>query len=291
MGFPPLAVVALRTFLAAGLLLLVILIVKRQYFYIYPAGLIGCLLAGGINGVGSLLYYAALGRIDAGLGQLLYATYPLFVALWLHLDHEPLGRLTLLRMLLVIPALFLLTQSGNHQIDLIGMAMMLGAAALYALHLPINQRVLYEMPAPTVTLYTLLAMSVVVVPAYLISTFYSPMAVIPNNVPSTAWSAVFALTLVTFLSRITLFVGVKHLGGMQTAILGLGELLVTLVMAHFILGEQFSLLQWVGMGFLILALLLVRMEKTQTRRAATGGWLSWLRPPGITADLPWQPHD
>ncbi len=34
--------------------------------------------------------------------------------------------------------------------------MMLGAAALYALHLPINQRVLYEVPAPTVTLYTLL---------------------------------------------------------------------------------------------------------------------------------------
>ena len=45
---------------------------------------------------------------------------------------------------------------------------MLGAAALYALHLPINQRVLYEVPAPTVTLYTLLAMSAVVVPAYLV---------------------------------------------------------------------------------------------------------------------------
>jgi drug/metabolite transporter (DMT)-like permease len=291
MGFPPLAVVALRTFMAAGLLLLVILILKRQYFYIYPAGLIGCLLAGGINGIGSLLYYAALGRIDAGLGQLLYATYPLFVALWLHLDHEPLGRLTVLRILLVIPALFLLTQTGNHHIDLIGMGMMLGAAALYALHLPINQRVLYEMPAPTVTLYTLLAMSMVVVPAYLISTFFSPLAIIPKSAPTAAWNAVFALTLVTFFSRITLFVGVKHLGGMQTAILGLGELLVTLVMAHLMLGEHFSLMQWVGMGLLILALLLVRIEKTPIRQAAAGGWLSWLRPPGITNELPWQPHD
>jgi drug/metabolite transporter (DMT)-like permease len=291
MGFPPLAVVALRTFLAAGLLLLVILIVRRQYFYIYPAGLIGCLLAGGINGIGSLLYYAALGRIDAGLGQLLYATYPLFVALWLHLDHEPLGRLTILRMLMVIPALVLLTQTGSHHIDLIGMALMLGAAALYALHLPINQRVLYEMPAPTVTLFTLLAMSMIVVPAFFISTFFSPLAAIPSNAPSSAWSAVFALTLVTFLSRITLFVGVKHLGGMQTALLGLGELLVTLVMAHLILGEHFSLLQWVGMGLMILALLLVRLEKTQPHHAKAGGWLSWLRPPGITTELPWQPHD
>jgi drug/metabolite transporter (DMT)-like permease len=291
MGFPPLAVVALRTLLAAGLLLLVILLLKRRYFYIYPAGLIGCLLAGGINGIGSLLYYAALGRIDAGLGQLLYATYPLFVALWLHLDREPLGRLTILRMLLVVPALFLLTQTGSHHIDLIGMAMMLGAAALYALHLPINQRVLYEMPAPTVTLYTLLAMSAVVVPVYLISTIVSPLALIPNNAPSVAWGAVFALTLVTFLSRITLFVGVKHLGGMQTALLGLGELLVTLVMAHFILGEYFSLTQWIGMGILIVALLLVLMEKTQARQTTSGGWLSWLRPPGITTELSWPPHD
>jgi drug/metabolite transporter (DMT)-like permease len=291
LGFPPLAVVALRTFLAAGLLLLVMLALKRQYFYIYPAGLIGCLLAGGINGIGSLLYYAALGRINAGLGQLLYATYPLFVALWLHLDHEPLARLTIMRMFLVIPALFLLTQSGNHQIDLVGMAMMLGAAALYALHLPINQRVLYEMPAPTVTLYTLVAMSIVVVPAYLVSTLFSPELVIPSYAPTMAWSAVMALTLVTFLSRITLFLGVKHLGGMQTALLGLGELLVTLVMAHFVLGEHFSLMQWAGMGLLIVALLLVRKEKTHPRSSTPGGWLSWLRPPGITAGLPWQPHD
>lgn len=290
-GLPPLAVVAVRTSLAAGLLLIVLLAFKRKYFYIYPAGLIGCLLAGGINGIGSLLYYAALGRIDAGLGQLLYATYPLFVALWLHFDHEPLTRLTILRMLMVIPALFLLTQSGNHQIDLVGMAMMLGAAALYALHLPINQRVLFEMPAPTVTFYTLAAMSFIVFPAYLVSTLISPQAAIPSEVPAMAWSAVMALTLVTFFSRITLFLGVKHLGGMQTALLGLGELLVALVMAHFTLGENFSLMQWAGMGLLIAALLLVSKEKTRPRSSTPGGWLSWLRPPSITTGIPWQPHD
>jgi drug/metabolite transporter (DMT)-like permease len=147
------------------------------------------------------------------------------------------------------------------------------------------------MPAPTVTFYTLLAMSLVVVPAYFLSTFFSPTLAIPNNVASSAWSAVFALTLVTFLSRITLFVGVKHLGGMQTAILGLGELLVTLVMAHLILGEHFSMTQWIGMGLLVIALLMVRMEKTQTRHASTGGWLSWLRPPNLPSELPWQPRD
>ncbi len=54
------------------------------------------------------------------------------------------------------------------------------------------------------------------------------------------WWPVLGLTLVTFLSRLTLFMGVKHLGGMQTALLGLGELLVTLVFAHWMLGESLS---------------------------------------------------
>ena len=62
----------------------------------------------------------------------------------------------------------LLTSLQTHRSDPVGVGLMLGGAALYALHLPINQRVLYEVPAPTVTVYTLVAMSAVVVPAYLL---------------------------------------------------------------------------------------------------------------------------
>jgi drug/metabolite transporter (DMT)-like permease len=290
-GLSPLAVVALRTLLAAILLLVVMLLFKHQFLYIYPAGLLGCLLAGGINGLGSLLYYGSLGRIDAGLGQLLYALYPLFVALWLRLDHQPLSRLTALRLVITLPALYLLTQTGNSQIDLLGMGMMLGAAALYALHLPINQRVLYDMPAPTVTLYTLMAMSAIVVPAFLISGTLETKFHMFSIVPSQAWWAIIALTLVTFLSRLTLFLGVKHLGGLQTALLGLGELLVTIIFAHILLGERFSPHQWTGMILLVASLILVRLEKTAPPSYNTGGWLKWLRPPGIPADIPWQPYD
>jgi len=291
LGLSPMSVVALRTLLAALLLMVVMFIFKRKYFYIYPAGLLGCLLAGGINGAGSLLYYGSLGRIDAGLGQLLYALYPLFVALWLRLDHQHLNRLTVIRLGLTLPALFLLTQSQYQNIDLLGMGMMLGASALYALHLPINQRVLYDMPAPTVTLYTLIAMSVIVVPAYLFSGTPSMMIITLAGASRQAWWAVAALTLVTFLSRLTLFLGVKHLGGMQTALLGLSELLVTVLFAHLVLGERFSAAQWVGMILLIAGLLLVKLEKTPPKRYSSGGWLNWLRPPGIPADLPWQPRE
>ncbi len=290
LGLSPMAVVALRTFLAALLLMAVMFIFKRKFFYIYPAGLLGCFLAGGINGFGSLLYYGSLGRIDAGLGQLLYALYPLFVAFWLRLDHQPLNKLTVFRLGLTLPALFLLTQTQYQHIDLVGMGMMLGASALYALHLPINQRVLYDMPAPTVTLYTLIAMSIVVVPAYLL--FGTPPELLNtiSSVSGQAWWAVAALTFVTFLSRLTLFLGVKHLGGLQTALLGLSELVVTVIFAHLLLGERFSPPQWIGMVLLIGSLLLVKFEKTSPKRYKGASWLNWLRPPVIPADIPWQPH-
>ena len=299
LGLPWQAVVALRTIFAALLLFLALLIFKRRYFYIYPAGLLGCLLAGTLNGLGSLFYYAALGRIDASLGQLLYSLYPWFLVVWLWLDRQPPSRLTLFRLALVIPAIYLLTRFPTFQVDFWGVLFMLVAAGLYALHLPINQRVLFEMPAPTVTLYTLISMSLVVLPAAL---FIPMLSVAPalyagpvlytglSPILQLAAPAVLGLTLVTFLSRLTLFLGVKHLGGMQTAILGLGELLVTLLLSHLWLGERLNPYQWAGALLLVASLALVALEKPLPRHTNKDSWLSWLRPPGLPEDLPW-PHD
>ncbi|HET6846670.1 MAG TPA: DMT family transporter, partial [Anaerolineales bacterium] len=169
--------------------------------------------------------------------------------------------------------------------NLVGTLMMLGAAAMYALHLPINQRVLYEVPAPTVTLYTLLAMSAVVVPAYLIFD-PAPSAAAATSLP------VLGLTLVTSLARLTLFFGVKHIGGMQTALLGLAELLVAVLLSHWWLNESLSYLQWIGALALAASLMLVRYEKAPARiRPDHGGWFSWIRPPEIPRDAPWGPHE
>jgi len=288
-GFSPLAVVALRTTLAAGLIFFVMIIFYRSYLYIYPVGLVGCLLAGIINGLGSILYYMALERLDASVGQTLYLIYPFFVAIWLILDHQPPSRLTVFRMGIAGLSLLLITSLPGHRTDPIGIVMMLGAAALYALHLPINQRVLYEVPAPTVTLYTLIAMTAVVLPAYLL--FDRQW-----TAPSLSWWPVIGLTIATLLSRLALFLGVKHIGGMQTALLGLSELLVTISFSYIFLNENLAWTQWLGAAGLGLSLLLVGLEASHPARSSgKGGWLSWIRPPDlprdIPADIPWGPHE
>jgi uncharacterized membrane protein len=76
LGFTPLAVVAIRTTMAAFLFFVFLLVFRKSFFYIYPLGLIGCLLAGLVNGLGSILFYTGLSRIDAGIGQLLIRFIP-----------------------------------------------------------------------------------------------------------------------------------------------------------------------------------------------------------------------
>lgn len=275
-GFSPLLVVAARTGLATLLMLVIMLLFQRPFFYIFPVGLIGCLLAGTLNGLGSLLYYVALGQLPASVGQLLYSLYPILVAVFSILDKQTLSRLTLLRAGLALLAVFFLSQNSSLSIAWTPILMMLGSAALYALHIPINQRVLYEIPAPTVTFYTLLAMTGVTLPAYLFFDRAWPAA--PQG-----WLPVGLLTLITFGSRFMLFLGIKNIGGTQTALLGLAELFVTILFSHWLLGERLTLLQWAGAALLGVTLLLASLEKTPSSRPK-GGWLAWLHPPRID---PW----
>jgi len=280
LGIPPMTVVSIRTGLAAILILLLILIFNKDYLYIYPAGLFGCLIAGFVNGLGSLFYYSALGRIGAGVGQLLYSLYPVFVVLWLILDKQTPSRLTLIRIALTLPAVVLLVQTDGQPLDIIGVIQMLIGSALYALHIPINQRVLYDMPPPTVTLYTLIAMSAITLPVLFIGKTES----LVGN--SAGWWPLLGLTFVTFLSRITLFMGVKNIGGVQTALLGLSELLITMTMSLLWLGEHLTTKQWIGAIFLCSSLLLIGLEKNPKKKLGTGGWLSWLSHPTLPRDIP-----
>ena len=284
LGFSPFAVVAFRTSLAAVLMLLIVVVFWRKFLFIYPAGLLGCIVAGTLNGLGSLLYYIAIGRLSVSVGQLLYSLYPLFLVIWLLIDHQPPSPLTYLRIALALLGIFFLAFSSSVQVDWIGVTLMIGASILYAIHLPINQRVLYDIPAPTVTLYTLLAMSVVVVPTYLIFDRQLPKT-------GTPWMPVLALALVTFFSRLMLFLGIKNLGGMQTALLGLSELFVSITFGHFWLHESLNATQWLGAALLGLSLIFISFEKIRPEKRRPNSLLGWLRPPEVTTEIPLGPHD
>jgi len=269
-GFSPIAVTAFRTTMAALTLLAFTAIFRRQFLYIFPVGLFGCLLAGFVNGIGSVFYYTALGRLEAGVGHMLYAFYPFFIAVMMILERQPITNLTKLRLTISIPAVFLIVQAtGDETVDLVAAGFMLASSFFYALHLMINQRVLFEVPAPTVTVYTLLSMSFTVMLAYALFDRTIPAAQVP-------WWPVLALAGITALSRLLLFLGVKHLGGMQTAMLGLSELLIAIVVSQIWLGERLSLLQWLGAALLSVSLILVGFDRFSHEQRRPAVWMDWL---------------
>jgi drug/metabolite transporter (DMT)-like permease len=60
-----------------------------------------------------------------------------------------------------------------------------------------------------------------------------------------------------------MFAGLQRLGGAQTALLGITELITTLLVAFVVLGERLSPAQWVGAAIITASVLLVRREKAE----------------------------
>lgn len=253
-GADPFTVAALRTVLAVAMLWAGYLIFWRQYIYIYPAGLLGCVMVGVVNGVGSIFYYNGLARLDASVAQLLNGAYLVFVVVLARMDGAMVSRRTAARVILAAVAVVLLTMPGATRMDWLGVGLMLANALLFAGHVIMGQRVLYEIPPQTFTLYVLTTMGVVVT---LARGVYA-IRWIPFSTEGLA--AIVALAVTTAFSRLMLFTGVKKLGGLQTILLGVAETAVALAAAMAFLGESLTPLQWLGAAIMLTSMFLMRTE-------------------------------
>jgi drug/metabolite transporter (DMT)-like permease len=252
-GADSFTVAALRTVIAAALLWIIYGLFFRKFIYIYPAGLLGCIVVGAVNGVGSLFYYGGLGMIDASLAQLINGMYLVFAVFLTRLGGERISSRVALRTALALLALVMLTGLGGKPINWLGVGLMLANALMFAGTIILSQYVLYEMPPATATLYIVSTMAVVVVMVW---------AAVGRRVTADTAPAVigpiFALAVTTALSRLSMFSGVKILGSLQTAIMAVGEIGVALALAFFVLGDRLTAPQWIGVAVLGSSLLLIR---------------------------------
>lgn len=254
-GADPFSVAALRTIMAVAILWAAYVLIFRKYIFIYPAGLMGCIVIGAINGIGSLFYYAGLGILDASLAQLINGMYLVFAVMLSRIGGQKSDLRTLLRVGAAILALAMITGLGTGTINWTGVGFMLANALMFAGTVTLSQYVLYEMPAPTATLYILTTMGVVVTVVWLaVGQPMSPQ-VIQNAAPP-----IILLGLTTALSRLAMFAGVKFMGGMQTAVLAITEIAVAVILAMIFLGDTLTTPQWIGVGILAATLLLVRQR-------------------------------
>lgn len=254
-GADVLTVVAARTVFAAMLLWAGMLLFGKHLIRSSSIAILSSMVAGAINGIGSLFFYASLTRIDASMGQLINIVYLIFVTLILRLAGHTISALTFFRIGLTIFAIYLLTVGGLGEPDWVGVVMMLIAALTYAIQLVFSQRIMLDIPAPTMTLYAITAMALVVTVAW----FVFPGK--GSTVTARGWQFILLMGLATALSRLTLFLGVKTLGSIQTALLGVFEIIVTIIIAIILLDEHFTIIQWLGALLIIISILLVQFER------------------------------
>jgi drug/metabolite transporter (DMT)-like permease len=251
----PFAVAAIRTVLAVAMLWAVYLLFFRKYVFIYPAGLLGCVVIGAVNGIGSLFYYGGLGLLDASLVQLLNGMYLVFAVMISRFGGQRADARTMIRVGLALVAVAMITGFDSQSVNWMGVGLMLGSALMFAGTVVLSQYVLYEMPAPTVTLYILSTMAVVVTMVWL--AVGEPLTA---SVIQAAFPPIAILGVTTALSRLAMFAQVKFMGGMQTAIVAIMEIAVALLLAFLVLGERLTTFQWVGVSILFFSILLIRQK-------------------------------
>ena len=256
---------ALRTLLAAAVLWIVYAVFARRFIYIYPAGLVGCLVIGFVNGVGSLFYYGGLHYLDASLVQLLNGSYLIFTLILVRFGGDHADLRTLLRVLLAAAALFIITSTGGSPVNFIGVGLMLANALMFAGTVVLSKYVLYEMPPQTAALYVLTTMAGVVAVVWLTVGAPLEQALMMDALPYIA-----ALGLTTALSRIAMFASVKLMGSMQTAVLSITEIGVTLLLAALILGDTLTTAQWAGVAMLFASILLIRSRDVTPQSSNLG---------------------
>lgn len=256
-GVDPYTLAALRTILAATMLWVFYLVRWRQYIRIDWRNLLGCVGIGAVNGIGSLFYYTGLQRLDASLVSLLNSLYPIWVFVFLSASGHAISRLAVARLALALVGLYFVTSAGPLRPDSLGVMLMVASAATYGWHLVLGQWVLADVDSRTVTLYVLTAMAVVVGSVRL-----GGDAML-GPISGTGWEAILGLAIVTALSRLMMFAGLQRLGGVQTALLGITELITTLLVAFVVLGERLSLAQWLGGAIIVASVLLVSREKAE----------------------------
>jgi DME family drug/metabolite transporter len=211
--------------------------------------------------------------------------YPFWVFIFLSAAGHPISRMAVARLGLVLLSVFLLTWQGGDLADPLGVTLMIGAGALYGFHLVLGQWTLADVDPRTVTLYGLTTMAIVVgIP------FFSRGGLV-EPVTAEGWTAIVLLAIFpTALARLFVFAGMRRIGGAQTALLGIAEPLVAVVLAFAVLGESFTALQWLGAGVFVVSVLLIRRD-TGLQIADEETWWQSLFPDATTEGDDQRPVD
>ena len=211
-----------------------------------------------------LLYgYEVMG---AGVATTLHFTYPVFVTLlMLVLFRERASWVTWMAVVLAICGVARLSLNGAElRLPLMGVAVILLSAVAYASYIiMVNKSRVRDVHSRKLAFYVFLFTTVMFAVKNAAGDGVQPL---PD-----AWAAVNVVMLAvapTVISNITLLLAVRNIGGTLTSILGALEPVTAVCIGALVFGEAFTFGEAVGIALILVAVVLVILNRSIKENAA-----------------------
>lgn len=253
-GFDATTLLLVRMFFATLLFGAALAVTDPQNLRLPRHGLAASALVGAVNAAGMLVFFTALGLLEASLASMILALSPPMVLTLLALRGERLTRRHFVRLGLALVGVYLLVGPSG-QVNWTGVALAVFATFLFSLQMALTQWTLVAYPTRSIAFYVTASMTVFVAVYWLVRGA-------PWAPPSLAgWVAVLVLVIVsTFMARLAYFAAMGRIGGAQVALLGPLETLLSVTWAILFLHERLAAVQLLG-GALILASALLAVQR------------------------------
>jgi drug/metabolite transporter (DMT)-like permease len=217
-------------------------------------------------------YFAALERIDASLLSLLLYTFPAIVAAAaVALGRERMDARRLAALGLAFGGLVLVVAgAGAGALDPLGAALGLGAAVVYSAYILVSDGIVTRVrPRVLSALVCTGAAASLTVGSALLGELR------PAELTAAGWGWLACLAVVSTVASIGLFfAGLRRVGPTTASILATVEPLVTVLLAFVVFGETLGVVQVVGGGLVLAAVLVLqavaaRGVRSQLKQGAT----------------------
>lgn len=251
--------------------------IARTWRYALPLVAVGGLMQASVT----YLSLSALRFIPASVLGFLFFTYPAWLAVMGAVrgtDPFTPRRVATLFLAMTGVALMIGLPGGStgpaggeatNTLHPIGIALALGSSLLYAIYLPVIDRLQRNIPAPAAAAYVTSGVFI----AYLLTAIVTAVigfllpwpAAFPLDLPPTAKAWVYVLVLALFSTVIafrTLFQGLRVLGARRTSIVGTAEPFFTTLLAVVLLGEALRWPTLLGGVLIAWAVILIARERS-----------------------------
>ena len=247
-------------FITATAALALMMIVKKESFRVSWRDLAVIVLLAVFYTASSMFLLYGYEAMGAGVATTLHFTYPVFVTLLMFaLFREKASWVTWTAVVLAIAGVAKLSLNGTElKLDPVGVGVVLLSAVGYASYIiAVNKSRVRDMHSRKLAFYVFVFTTLMFAVKSGLGGGVQPL---PDAV--SAVNVVLLAVAPTVISNITLLLAVRNIGGTLTSILGALEPVTAVFIGAMVFGEEFTLSEAVGITLILVAVVLVILNRS-----------------------------